>query len=375
MNADQSFLIISTLLCSLNYWFTSLSLICITLKDQLLAMGSELVGTLDSDLAFGLLWGVQLGQNGSLSRKLKLIGMSSLWSASGLSISLLLSTQRSFFGRLRYIPITKRTILHLLTLLVFWYMSDNSVSLMRALLMATLSLLLKDCFGRQLKSFYSLLLSLGFLLLLDFNLIDSLSLRFSVAAVFAVLYLHPFLRSCLPLASLKHGTSYSRVSSPLASLIDHLALLLNVLIDNFSLFLSIQLGMLPLISHTWGELSLVQLMTNTLIAVISPFLFFIGLIWFLWMLPMVLFKSFMFPSHFGSDISLLLLLPVKTLLQISDQLVQIEQVVLIIPQFSSLSIYLWYGAIFLVGEWHLWRMGRARCARPSLTSLIQTFNS
>jgi hypothetical protein len=381
MNVDQPFLIFSTLLSSLIYWFEIGSLLCDALKVELKAIGYYYLGNLDTSYAMGLLWGVQLGQNGSLHHKLQVIGMSTLWSASGLAVSLFLSAQRSIYSFLRYVYISKRTILHLLSLFFFWHMSAKSPSLLRALLMASLALIIKDLCNRQLKSIYSLFLTLCFLLIYDLLISNSqfgqsLSLQFSVAAVFGVVYLQPTIKSLFIKILLKRNRSSTFISSSsittfISFVRKNCSWFFSMIVNNLSLLLSIQLSMLPLISQTWGEVNLVQFITSTLIAGLSPALFLLGLIWFVWTLAVFSFGLIGRFDYLSRTVSLLLIFPVKMMFQLADQLVQIEQVVLLLPPFNNLSTIAWYSAIFFVGEYYVWRMGRALRARPSFNHLTK----
>ncbi len=329
---------------------------------------------MSSKMAFGLVFGVQLGQNSALYRNLQLIGMSNLWSASGLSISLFLSAQRYFFGLIRYLSLNKKTVLHLFSLLTFWCLSGKSLSLLRAVVMSLLAILVRQWGGRQLSSITALIFTLVIILLLDINHFHSLSLRFSAAAIFAVIYLCPSLEefcfSLLPFRVVRFSDSHLKRAKLHSRLFFGLKRLLAMLIKNFSLFLSIQLGMLPLASSIWPEIGLLSLAVNTFLAGIAPVLFLVGLIWisllsFLGIVSLLLnFQLFM--ATFLS----LAIFPLVIFIEMSDHIVQIEQIVIKIPGFSWQATLIWYIGIFLLGEWRQWRVGRALRARPSFTNLI-----
>lgn len=348
---------------SLNNWYDFFSSKALSVISYLTRSGESAVGRLGAQIAIGSVFGVQVGQNSSSSLKLKTIGMSHLWSASGLSLSLFIQVINSFLSLFSYVSFNKKTILCIFSLLFFWCVGPKSASLQRSFLSILLFLLLSRRFGFQLSKFRSLLFVLFIIILLQSTLIDSLSLRFSAGAVFGVICLNPFLSSYF---KFKQDIPFSH-SSFLSKILFKIKKLLHAFFKNVVVFLSLQLGMLPLISSTWGEIGLVSLLVNVLMAGVASLIFYLGLIWCVWI---VLYAFIFHHLDFADMFSSFLMFPFELLFEISDQFVQIDQIVLSIPKFSTLATIAWYTAIFLINMLYISRRKTEIYAQFSLNNIF-----
>jgi len=348
---------------SLNNWYDFFSSKALSVISYLTRSGESAVGRLGAQIAIGSVFGVQIGQNSSLSLKLKTIGMSHLWSASGLSLYLFIQVINSFLSLFSYVSFNKKTFLSILSLLFFWCVGPKSASLQRSFLSILLFLLFSKYFGFQLSKLRLLVYILIIIILLQPTLINSLSLWFSVGAVFGVICLNSFLSSLFKMDQ----TTFFSNSSFLSKILFRIKKMLRVFFKNVVLFLSLQLGMLPLISLTWGEISLMSLLLNILMAGVAPNVFYLGLIWCVWIVFYILWlRSFAFAKVLSS----LLMFPLEWLFEISDQFVQIDQMALRIPEFSTIATIAWYTAIFLINQFFVYRRKTEISAQYTLNNIF-----
>lgn len=315
--------------------FSHFSKQVILLKQTMNQTGTELVGKNTSELASGLVFGVQLGRNTQLARSLQVIGMSQLWSASGFSISLYIFCLERCLQLLFSCSRLIRTILILFGLLSFWYASSQAPSLQRAVITSSLALVVRELCYRQISSLRSLFFSVLLIILVQPFLLDSLSLQFSVAAVLGVISLRGLFLSWLSFTHTRRRLNL-------------LERLFQAAGANLALFLSLQLGMLPLISLTWGELNLFGVITSVLLASFAPLLFYLGMIWCCWTLLVILFQSFFSLSRFVYTISTLLLLPLTSFTSFAQSFSQVEELSIRIPQFSTAFSIIWFAVLLLI---------------------------
>ncbi len=360
---NQPFFFTHLFLGSINDWVDSLFSLMEYSKQSLITLGGLIVGNRESLLAVGLVFGVQLDQNSSLGHRLKTIGMSQLWSASGFSVSLLTTLFSWFLSKARYISLLQKTILLLLVTLFFWLIAGAGISLLRASLSVGLAILIKRYFGKQLTSFRSLLYVVLIILIFFPASHQLVSLKFSIAAVFGIICLHPFVYQRL-VSLFFAGNDRKRSFFPTA---------LVTLFSSFSLFFSISLGMLPLISFTWGEVSLTNLFITTLLSCFSKALFFLGLAWIVWCGLLFIMEFFVQLPSMISAFSLTLLLPVQYLLELSEHFSQIAQFTIIIPRFNNLAVVIWYCSLFLIYHLHQSQKKRKIYSIFSLKTLAKTW--
>lgn len=370
--SDPTFLLFYYVVASLIDWLRFFNDVALSFFSYLAMHSEALVGKLMSQLALGTVFGVQLGQNSSLSDNLKNIGMSQLWSISGFSIGLFINLVESFICVCRYISFNKRAFLSILSLLFFWCISSKTPSFQRAVISMILSLVVKKIFGLQLSGLRLLIYVLFLLVFYDSSLINSISLRFSAAAVFGVINLFPFLSSLIPFSP------SSRLSPPSSSfsylIIFNFKNFFSLIYKNFSLFLSLQLGMLPLISSTWGEVSLISLLVNTLVVGLAPAIFFLGVFWCCWVIGCSFMVPFLGFDSFSSTLSACLLFPFITLFEVADQVAQFNFFQITVPAFSLNITIIWYIVIFLIGRLHSSRVHRMIFSRYSLSTLISSWS-
>jgi len=362
--AIQPFSPFNFFLDSIIDWVAFLFNVLENFKHYLHIVGNGIVGERDSLLAMGLVLGVQIDQNSSLGHKLKTIGISNLWSASGLSVNLLIGSFSSAFQRVRIINLLNKTIFLVLTAFLFWMICDQSASLLRASISVVLVLVIRDFFGRQLSSIRKLVYVVITLLLFDPAYFHLFSFRFSISAVFGIVCLFPFLQN-IAQNYLFPNTSHKK---------SFLLKLAHAIYSNFALFLSIQIGMLPLISSTWGEISLTNLIITTVLSCFSKPLFYYGLIWCCWCLSLFFLSFLLNLSTFFSALSEILLLPLQILLELNEDLSQVVQLKLSVPEFSNLAVVIWYFALFFIYLFHQSRKNKKTHSLFSLKYLAKTWS-
>lgn len=368
--SNPTFLFFYYIVASLIDWLRSLNDIALSSLSYLTMHSEALVGKLLSQLALGSVFGVQIGQNSSLSNNLKTIGMSQLWSVSGFSITLFLNIIDSIFSLRGYISFHKRTILSILSLFFFWCVSSKSPSFQRAIISMIISLVFKKILGVQISSLRLLIFVIFILVIFNHSLIDSISLRFSAGAVFGVIHLFPFLSSLVQFQS----RSFSTSSSYIYKIIYFIKKFFYLFYKNLALFLSLQLGMLPLISSAWGEVGLLSLLVNTLLVGLAPAIFYFGVFWCFWVINLSLIFTCLGLDCYSSNISRCFLFPFITLFEIADQLVQFEQFPITVPAFSLRVTIVWYMGIFLIGKLHTNRSKRTIFSRYSLSKLANSWS-
>jgi len=143
---------------------------------------------------------------------------------------------------------------------------------------------------------------------------------------------------------------------------------------NFALFLSLQLGMLPLISATWGKIGLISLLINTLTVGLAPVIFYLGICWCGWLICLHFTFLFFGFYYLSSTLSASLLFPLITLFEISDRILQLDQFSTTLPVFSPTLTIIWYIVIFLIGRFHLYRTHRTIFSRYSLSALVDSWS-
>ncbi len=361
---NQLFSIINLIAASLFDWCYLFQQRAVSLKVLVEVLSNSLIGKNQSQLMLGLIFGAKNSLNSSLHRSFKVIGMLHIWSASGFNVTLFLSSIVFLLNIVSYCSYKLKTILLLLSVLFFWYISGQGPAMQRAVLMTGLSLLIRRLFFKQLKPLYSLLLAISLIIALEPNLINSLSLKFSAAATAGIIVLQSFFSSLIRNGfNNKSFFSSRHVQTKRQSLFFKAAtVMLRYFCKNFTLFFSVQIALLPLISSTWGELSLLAVLSNSLLSGVLPILVILGLVWFAWCIFTWLLMNIQLFNivPFSRVVGLLLALPLNLFLAASQFFAQLEAAVVKIPEFSDTQIYLWYLAWGLLGWQHYRRKVKAK---------------
>lgn len=375
---------------SLKYWLCFLENEILSFKSLSLEKSNRLIGDQLSNLMFGLMFGAQNSLNSSLYHSFKIMGMLHICSASGFNVSIF-SKAISFLLEIgSYCNYFLKTILLLLSALCFWYMSGQGPSMQRAVLMTGLSLLVRRLGFKQLKPLRSLVFVSLIIILMDFSLVDSLSLRFSVLATAGIILLTPVF-TFLAEGWLQPGRFEKTTSNRDGFLVYFLKTLYRYFARNLALFFSVQLALLPLISATWGEFSLLSIITNSLLSGVLPVLVTLGLIWFGWCAGVVLTSNLVKPVTLANPVvqakipnfpkipvfakitaylanlervsqvfGFLTTLPLNFFLQVSHYFTQLDVGAVIIPEFNTTQTVLWYLGWGVVGWWWQTRQTRQK---------------
>jgi predicted membrane metal-binding protein len=323
-----------------------------------LEQSNLLIGGQLSNLMFGLIFGAQNSLNSTLYHSFKIMGMLHIWSASGFNVTLFSKAISFLLDIGSYCTYFLRTILLLLSALFFWYMSGQGPSMQRAVLMTGLSLLVRRLCFKQLKPLRSLFFVILIIILIDFSLVDSLSLRFSAAATAGIILLSPAFSS-LGERWLSLSRSNKKKMNQDGLLLRLSKSLLSYFFRNLALFFSVQIALLPLISSTWGEIGLLSVITNSLLSGALPILVTLGLIWFSWCSAGIIWAStlakitvqFVNFNKFSQVFGLLATLPLNFFLKIGHYFTQLDVGSVAIPEFNTVQIGLWYLGWGTVGWW------------------------
>ncbi len=392
---NQLFLTLSVIEASLFDWWQTASLAGEQLRAGLTMISSQLLGKNSTDVILSLVFGAERDLNSSLLHTFRVIGMLHIWSASGLNVSIFLTTIDSFLHKLTYINCRIKTILLLLSLFFFWCMSGRGPSMQRAVFMTAIALMVRRYGFKQMKTVYALFYAVALILILQPNLVNSLSLQLSVAATLGIIKILPVVNqvlftglSLIGFFSQKTGelnnstrlvannpsgqksiNSGSRQSIWQQWLTRAGRLVNSYICRNFALFLSVQLALLPLISITWGEISFLAVLTNTILAGCLPFLVKLGLAWCGWCCLVGLVELLGWaggPQLMARLISLVFSLPFQAFLDFSHWLAEIEAGAVKIPAFQPWQMWLWYGLWLLAAWWWRRRSTRRKLARYQL---------
>lgn len=360
---DQLISVIQVFQASLNDWWRVLQHSITALKLLIYDFSYSVIGKQQSEAMFGLVFGADNSLNSALADTFKVMGMLHIWSASGFNVSVFLTAVKL----ITYCSHRIKTILLLLSTCVFWWLSGQGPSMQRAVLMTGLSLLIRQYFFKQIKPLRSLLFTLTIIFLIDPSLINSLSLQFSVAATVGILQLNPgFTNLGDHLFSKKIATA-KRGGNLVTQVYRLILKTLNYFYTNLALFFSVQIALLPLISSTWGELSWLSLITNTLLAGLVPLLVFLGLFWF-GLSAVLLLSSHLVNLFFVTEniwllkiaqvIGMGVNLPLEIFLEISQLVANFETSSVVISQLTSWQTGAWLVGWYFIGQ--LWQSSQTK---------------
>ncbi len=308
------------------------------------------IGFKPAQLVFAMIFGVEGQFPSDLYRFFKVMGMLHIVSASGFNVSLVVRLFDSVLGE----GIGHRFKAYLLTVLVIAYflLSSRGVSLIRASLMALLSLWLRLLFLRQSNPRNNLYMVSLFLLVLNLDFVTSVSFQLSVLATVAILWVYPAISS-----NSGRGSGYSsqvdladffNLSSQFKNLFSAGCVYLE---ETFYISLAVNLVVLPLTIYHFQELSLLSLPCNLLLLWLVPLVTMTGLIW---LGLNLIFSSFGWWS-FSQISSFLLWLPTQLLLSAAQFLGDWDWSVIKMPKISFSLVLLWWFGLWLVLKIKKWR--------------------
>lgn len=348
--ADRLKLLFSFFGDSFLFWCKSLFALQPQLIQKIVDSNINLVG---SEYAFGyldFLFGYKSYNNNNIQQSLSEVGLSHLLSASGFFITWLLEKLDLCFSFLHFRSYRVRQILKLVVIAIYWFLSRSSAALSRSLLSVLLSLIVKNLGFSQLNFYRSLILVLVLMWLIDSSQLATLSLRFSLGAVVGIYCLASFF------SSWSSGVKFGRSKPTIFNIFPQPESRFHAFVkrffikgaDQFTFFISVQLGMLPLIAATWGEMAVSSLIANTLLAGVSPVLFSLGLVWLGWLGITQLGYCVGNCTTWLSVPTRMLFWPYLVFGWLAEQLAKLTQFTLKLPQFSAGATVAWYAGLLLI---------------------------
>lgn len=336
---------------SVSYWFDQLIVQILAKKEYFLNKIIGFLNPLHFQIVKGMIFGSSDFQSASLSRKLNIIGMTHVISASGFNLtvitSLVFKILSKFFSRRWQI---------LLSIGIVWIYSISATlapSIVRAAAMLTWSLMAKLSF-RRVSLEVNLLISTLLLLVLEPFFVQNLSFQLSVLATLSISLFFPILMGSESFFFRSHQAEivdfqvkavYSaRLSHILSSIVNHLQ-------ESFFLTLAAQILVLPLVILNFSQLSLLSLVANTGLLWLTPIITIFGLIFiilvnFLEVIP--IFGQLMAPI-----LALLVAGPIELFLKSVNFLSQFEQFLIELSLSKQLIVVWWLGCLFFVCWWRL----------------------
>jgi ComEC/Rec2-related protein len=348
MQSDQPFKLVLAWGSSLINWVRFLLILLVQLKSAVFANGDDWIGAERSQLLLSFLFGAQQKLSNDQHHIFKVIGMLHILSASGFNVRVVRRLTQSLLQRAACLSQKIKTILIGLSVLVFFYLSNFGLSLFRACLAAWLALLIGSILYRQISSLrlfiYVCILMIGF----DKTVVDSISWQMSIAATGSIIWLLPVFQKSF----FAHREYLRRLNYHSSNFTRVIFGLFSYFVQNVNLYLAAQVGILPIILLTWGELNLWGLVINTGLSGLMSSLVFLALVWFVvcclyGLLPACLLNCLGF--LFGGLITILL--------DFTEFLSDLGQnYIWHLPQLKPIFVWTWYGSWFLVG--YFWRKQR-----------------
>lgn len=347
---NQLFPILKLVYASFFDWWNFFQAQILIFKDSIFNLSQLFIGVQPTEAMFGLVFGAQRSLNSSLYHSFKVMGMLHIWSASGFNVAIFVSTIKLILNTATHCSAYLKTILLLLGTCFFWMISGQGPSMQRAVIMSALSLLVRKLLFKQLHSLWSLVLTVVIILLLDFSLISSLSLQFSVAATAGIIVLNPLFFS-LEKRIFKSGQKVGRTRGVWSLFKILICSAVRYFYQNFSIFFSVQLALLPLISSTWGEIGWLSVLTNTFLAGLLPLLVTLGIIWFGCCALASVAVQFFNITEITRILGLVLTFPLNIFLELSHFLARFEAGTLKISEFSQTATWLWFLGWGILGRY------------------------
>ncbi len=345
MQSNQPFNLFLAWGGSLMNWVRLLILLLTQLKSAVFANGNSWIGAMRSQLLLSFLFGAEQRLSKDQHRIFKVIGMLHILSASGFNVRVVSRLAQSVLQRAACLSQKIKTILIGLSVFIFFHLSTISLSLWRACLMTLLSLLVRRCFYRQVDSLRLFIYVCILMIVFDGTVIDSVSWQMSIAATGSIIWLLPFFQETF----FTRGQHFQHLNYQGSNFTRLIFGLFSYFVQNVSLYLAAQVGILPIILLTWGELNLWGLVVNTGLSGLMSSLVFLALVWFIacclyGLLPVCLLNCLGF--LFGGLMTILL--------DFTEFLSRLGQdYIWHLPQFKPIFVWTWYGSWFLLG--YLWR--------------------
>lgn len=314
-----------------DFFFANLNKIKLNLYKEL----SNNIGCEASQLVFSMVFGVKDRFSSKLHHDFNVMGMLHIISASGFNVSLVVSVINFLLrGRLSQ---KSRFCLFLISVIAYYFLSSQGVSLQRAAIMAILSLLLKLIFLRQSNSGRNLFYTAILLLLVTPDLISSIGYQFSVLATGAIIWIYPQFKTASK-GTFTQEELLMTVFSKTAKQSNFKAKIRSYFQETFLITLVVNLALFPLVIYHFEEFSLLTLPCNLLLLWIIPLITISGLCW------MVIYQFFLWLglTKFLAIFNFFLWLQCRFLIKSADFFGQWDWAVIKMPKINFSIVLAWW---------------------------------
>ncbi len=252
---------------SVKYWWGRALVVVDHSKTFLLEKGLLFLPQPHSSLVGSMVFGGSTNLTREIEDDFKITGLTHIVSASGYNVSVVASLALAIFSRI----FSNKRFSTILVLIVVWSYSiaaELVPPVIRSSIMISINLIASKVFFRQYSLLFSLLMTMGLMLLLEPFYAQSLSFWLSTLATLGIILVLPLLES--------HPGLFSRLST--ADLIQKNELKnKSILKESLLVTLAAQSLTLPLVSAVFGEVSLLSFLTNTVLLWLTPVITLSGL--------------------------------------------------------------------------------------------------
>lgn len=322
------------------------------------------IGFEHSQLLFSLVFGSDDSFSYHQRHVFKVIGMLHVLSASGFNLRIIHNLIEKLLHGIGCLSQKIKTILVGLSGSFFFLSSNTGYSMQRAMITSTISLTVKGLFRRQLSSLRILIYVFLGWLLLNPEVINSISWRMSMAAVTGIIWLLPLFNSLFDVRLIRRN----RHRKPW--LIKMCLTVYLYFVQSVSLYLAAQVGVMPILTAVWGEVNFFGLVSASLLSPMIIILFYLALAWFgicsfNLLLSNILFKLFNLSvvfSFFITSITSLFLNAANFLADFGHNYIWK------LPELNPLIFWVWYLTWFTIGWLWRWHRNKLEAAALSLVN-------
>ncbi len=283
----------------------------------------------EANLFKSMIYGDLVNLDKELQDKLSEIGLSHIIAVSGSNISFLLIVISNFFSSKN----NKRVfILQIIFIIFFCFFSSFSISIIRASIMSIVSIISK-MFNIKIKKFTSIAISIIILLIYNPFCIFNISFLFSYLAVIGIMIYQLEIYSFLDVV-LKKALKYKYIEKSKTK--KYIYAVLKSVNTILSVYIAVQILVLPLQIYYFSKISLVSILSNVIIYPLLNAICFIGFY--------ILFLSFIpFVSIILLNCEYILL---NLVIQIADLISNIS-LNIVLPKPSLLILLIYYLVLVL----------------------------
>ncbi|MEA2056487.1 MAG: ComEC/Rec2 family competence protein [Patescibacteria group bacterium] len=321
-----------------NSFFVNLNKNKLYLYNQL----SKSIGCEAAQLIFSMVFGVEQQFSSKLHHDFNVMGMLHILSASGFNVSLMVSVV-TFLLKVE-LSKKKRFCLLLISIIFYFYLSSQGVSLQRAVIMMVLALGLRLVFLRQSDSGRNLVYTAVLLVVVSPDLLESIGYQFSILATGAIIWIYPYLKTASR-GKFAQGELLVEVLAKTTGKSGFKAKLTGYFQETFLITLVVNLVLFPLVVYHFEEFSLLTLPCNLLLLWLVPLITVSGLCW------MVIYQIFLWLglTRYLAVFNFLLWLQCHFLITVADFFGRWDWAVIKMPKIGlSVVLAWWIGLLALL---------------------------